>query len=127
MFVGHDHKNTFIGHVHGMDLGYTPTCGFESYGPQSRLRAVRCFEFTERNPTDYQTWLLSWGELVGRYSSNEARVFVEDHLPTSAAVVRNQLRRPGVFLTLCGLLGLGFHYRHTAHQRDKSQLGNTVQ
>lgn len=37
LFCGHDHKNAFVGHVHDIDLGYAPTCGFECYGPKSRL------------------------------------------------------------------------------------------
>ena len=124
MFVGHDHKNTFIGHVHGLDLGYTPTCGFTSYGPKSSLRAARCFEFNERDPSVYQTWLLSWGDLVARHSSNEARVFVEDHLPTSAPVVRNQLRRPGVFLTSIALLTLGMF--HISKSRKTKSPGHAT-
>ena len=28
LFCGHDHKNSFVGHVHDIDLGYAPTCGF---------------------------------------------------------------------------------------------------
>lgn len=38
LFCGHDHKNSFVGHVHDIDLGYAPTCGFECYGPKSRFR-----------------------------------------------------------------------------------------
>lgn len=103
LYCGHDHKNAFVGHVHGMDLGYAPTCGFTSYGPKSRLRGIRLFEFREDNPASYRTRMLNWGELVGRYSANEVRVFFEDHCVTDAAGVRNELRRPQVFLTLSAI------------------------
>lgn len=97
LFCGHDHKNSFVGHVDGMDLGYAPTCGFECYGPKSRYRGIRLFEFREDNPRNYVTRMLTWGELVGRYSSNEVRVFFEDHCVTGAISLRNELRRPQVF------------------------------
>ena len=97
LFCGHDHKNSFVGHVHGLDLGYAPTCGFECYGPKSRLRGIRLFEFLENDPAAYETRMLTWGELIGRHSSDELRVFFEDHCITSAAGLRNELRRPEVF------------------------------
>ncbi|MBW3079741.1 metallophosphoesterase family protein [Bifidobacterium simiiventris] len=97
LFCGHDHKNSFVGHVDGIDLGYAPTCGFECYGPKSRYRGIRLFEFREDNPRNYVTRMLTWGELVGRYSSNELRVFFEDHCITDAIGLRNELRRPQVF------------------------------
>ena len=40
LYCGHDHKNSFVAHVHDLDLGYSPTCGFGCYGPKSRLRAT---------------------------------------------------------------------------------------
>ena len=60
LFCGHDHKNSFVGHVHDIDLGYAPTCGFECYGPKSRLRGIRLFEFRENNPVSYVTRMLTW-------------------------------------------------------------------
>ena len=107
LFCGHDHKNAFVGHVHDLDLGYAPTCGFESYGPKSRLRGIRLFEFNERNPQGYVTRMLTWGDLVGRYSSNEVRVFFEDHCVTDLIGIRNELRRPQVFATLIGVGSMG--------------------
>lgn len=97
LYCGHDHKNAFVGHVDGLDLGYAPTCGFECYGPKSRYRGIRLFEFREDNPRNYVTRMLTWGDLVSRYSSNEVRVFFEDHCVTGAVSLRNELRRPQVF------------------------------
>ncbi|RSX53620.1 metallophosphatase [Bifidobacterium goeldii] len=96
LYCGHDHKNAFVGHVDGLDLGYAPTCGFECYGPKSRLRGIRLFEFREDNPRNYVTRMLTWGDLIGRYSSDEVRVFFEDHCVTGAVSLRNELRRPQV-------------------------------
>lgn len=103
LFCGHDHKNAFVGHVHDIDLGYAPTCGFEYYGPKSRLRGIRLFEFRENNPVSYVTRMLTWGDLIGRYSSNELRVFFEDHCVTDLIGIRNELRRPQVTATLLGI------------------------
>ena len=50
----------------------------------------------------YVTRMLTWGDLVGRYSSNELRVFFEDHCVTDLIGVRNELRRPQVSATLLG-------------------------
>ncbi len=108
LFCGHDHKNAFVGHAHGIDLGYAPTCGFECYGPKSRYRGIRLFEFHESNPAGYVTRMLTWGDLVGRYSSNEVRVWFEDHCVTGAISMRNELRRPQVFAVLSGAMSLGF-------------------
>ena len=108
LFCGHDHKNAFVGHAHGIDLGYAPTCGFECYGPKSRYRGIRLFEFHESNPAGYVTRMLTWGDLVGRYSSNEVRVWFEDHCVTDAVGMRNELRRPQVFAVLAGAMSLGF-------------------
>ena len=78
-------------------------CGFECYGPKSRLRGIRLFEFRENNPVSYVTRMLTWGDLVGRYSSNELRVFFEDHCVTDLIGIRNELRRPQVTVTLLGI------------------------
>ncbi|MBT1179369.1 metallophosphoesterase [Bifidobacterium vespertilionis] len=105
LFCGHDHKNAFVGHVDGLDLGYAPTCGFASYGPKSRLRGIRLFEFHESDPSRYTTRMLTYGELVGRRSRNETRVFFGDHLVTDGPSLRDQLRRPSVFVTIVGIAG----------------------
>ena len=111
LFCGHDHKNAFVGHVDGLDLGYAPTCGFASYGPKSRYRGIRLFEFHESDPAAYVTRMLTYGELVGRYSHNEVRTFLGDHLVTDGATLRDQLRRPTVFAgvaTVGVAISLGF-------------------
>ena len=51
--------------------------------------------------------MLTWGDLVGRYSSNELRVFFEDHCVTDLIGVRNELRRPQVSATLLGAVACG--------------------
>ncbi|MCQ5025118.1 metallophosphatase, partial [Bifidobacterium adolescentis] len=54
------------------------------------------------NPMASVTRMRTWGDLVGRYSSNELRVFIEDHCVTDLIGVRNELRRQQVSATLLG-------------------------
>ena len=127
LFCGHDHKNSFVGHVHDIDLGYAPTCGFECYGPKSRLRGIRLFEFRENNPVSYVTRMLTWGDLIGRYSSNELRVFFEDHCVTDLIGIRNELRRPQVTATLLGIGSVNVRRSRPRHRQTIQALGAATQ
>ena len=64
VFVGHDHKNSFVGKYKGIDLGFTQCCGFNSYGNRKK-RGVRIIELNENNPTEYNTYTRTYDELVG--------------------------------------------------------------
>jgi hypothetical protein len=113
LFSGHDHKNTFIGTVDSFDMGYTPTCGFTSYGPSSRDRALRLFTFHENDVCHYDTRLLTFGNLVALRSSDEVKIFAGKHMISSPATVRNDLRKPSVFSVLAaGVVALA---RATTH------------
>lgn len=51
---GHDHINSFIGTVKGVDIANAPGSSYTSYG-QADIRGVRLFRFTEYNVKDYET------------------------------------------------------------------------
>jgi len=51
---GHDHINSFIGSVEGIDIASTPGSTYTSYG-SSDVRGARLFRFTEYNVRDYET------------------------------------------------------------------------
>jgi len=51
---GHDHVNSFIGNVDGVDIASVPGSSFTSYGDKS-VRGVRLFRFTEHCIKDYET------------------------------------------------------------------------
>ncbi len=53
MFFGHDHYNSFIGKYKGIDLGYCPGAGYNTYGLNPR--AMRVFDFDENDVTNYET------------------------------------------------------------------------
>lgn len=82
VFAGHDHKNSFVGTYDGIDLGYTPSCGFNVYGEGTR-RAVRIFEFSEKAPAAYSTRTLSFRELVGRKVQTPVKDFLFRYAPTT--------------------------------------------
>ena len=51
---GHDHVNSFIGSVEGIDIANAPGSSYTSYGDPD-VRGVRLFRFTEFNVRDYET------------------------------------------------------------------------
>ena len=51
---GHDHLNSFIGTVDGVDMAAAPGCTYTGYG-DARARGVRLFRFREDNVRDYET------------------------------------------------------------------------
>ena len=51
---GHDHINSFIGSVDGIDIASAPGSSYTSYGDEA-IRGVRLFRFSEANVRDYET------------------------------------------------------------------------
>lgn len=61
---GHNHNNTFIGSLNGIDYCFTPGCGFNEYG-RDMERAVREIVIDENSPREYETRLLTFIDLLG--------------------------------------------------------------
>ena len=51
---GHDHINSFIGSLEGVDIASVPGSSYTSYGVENE-RGVRLFRFSEHNVRDYET------------------------------------------------------------------------
>jgi hypothetical protein len=51
---GHDHINSFIGSVDGIDIASAPGSSYTSYGDEG-IRGARLFRFSEANVRDYET------------------------------------------------------------------------
>ena len=64
MYFGHDHYNSFAGKVDGIDLGYCPGMGYNSYG--TKYRAFRVFEFDEDDVKNYETYSLNYKDCCGK-------------------------------------------------------------
>lgn len=82
MFFGHDHKNNFKGKYNDVDLVYTPSCGFNAYGPGYN-RAVRIIELNKNNIRNYNTYTVKYGELCGRKTKNPLKELMYDYAPTT--------------------------------------------
>lgn len=65
MYFGHDHYNSFAGKVDGIDLGYCPGMGYNSYG--TKYRAFRVFEFDENDVKNYKTYSLNYKDCCGKF------------------------------------------------------------
>ncbi len=60
--TGHDHVNSFIGKVDGIDLIQSAGVGFASYG-NDEVRGVRVITLNEANPGSYETDTLVYADL----------------------------------------------------------------
>ena len=61
VFVGHDHVNDFWGRLYGVAMGYGRMSGYGSYGADDMPRGGRVFEFDEKKPFDFETWVVLEG------------------------------------------------------------------
>lgn len=82
IYFGHDHKNCFYGNYKGVDLGYTPGCGFNVYGPRFK-RGVRVFELNEKEPQKYSTRVIHYSDIFGKKIKNPLKCYLLDQSPTS--------------------------------------------
>lgn len=63
-FFGHDHVNSFYGKTDdGIVMGYNGGTGFSTYG-RGGDRSVRVFEIDENDPANYDTYELTFNEMV---------------------------------------------------------------
>ncbi|MGI6005550.1 MAG: metallophosphoesterase family protein [Christensenellales bacterium] len=105
VFCGHDHNNSFVRDLGDIDLGYTQTCGFDTYGPDT-LRGVRIVKIHERNLRLYDTYTLTYRELVAKRPSRPLMNAVYNRMPTSIPQAVHLLKRIGFAVLGLMLLGL---------------------
>lgn len=95
LFVGHDHVNSFVRRLEGVDLGYTQGAGFNTYGPGEK-RGVRIFELDEGDLRNYKTYTVTAGELGVYKPSKPFKEFIYRNAPTSVDEVVTNLKRVAV-------------------------------
>ncbi len=61
--VGHDHTNSFVADISGVDLINTPGCTWHSYG-NNLVRGCRVFTINENDPWTYETEVISVADLA---------------------------------------------------------------
>ena len=92
LFVGHDHNNSFVRNLEGIDLGYTQGAGYNTYGPAEK-RGVRIFELDENNLTSYKTYTVTAGELGVYEPTKKLQEFIYRNAPTSVDEVVTNCKR----------------------------------
>ncbi len=111
VFVGHDHKNSFVGRYKNIDLGFTPSCGFNVYGNRTK-RGVRCIILDENHPKTYHTYVRTYEELVGKkvsrpvfdYLSSKAPETVDAAIPMIGRLLGIIAAIAVILIVLCALL-----------------------
>lgn len=76
MVFGHDHVNSFVGTVDGVDLVQTAGMSFQSYGAYA-VRGCRIFELNESDPWSYKTRPVTHADVFGE---DEYAQYVQDFL-----------------------------------------------
>ncbi|HJI46250.1 MAG TPA: metallophosphoesterase [Oscillospiraceae bacterium] len=74
VYCGHDHYDSFIGMVDGIDLGYCPGAGYNTYG--IRQREVRVFEFDENDVKNYKTYTVSYGDVCDKPLAEPVKTYI---------------------------------------------------
>ena len=92
LFVGHDHNNSFVRNLDGVDLGYTQGTGYNTYGPGEK-RGVRIFELYEDNLRNYKTYTVTADELGVYKPSKPVQEFIYRNAPTSVDEVLTNFKR----------------------------------
>lgn len=100
VFVGHDHKNSFVGRYKNIDLGFTQSSGFNVYGNRTK-RGVRCIILDENAPGKYETYTRTYEQLVGTKVSRP----VFDYL-TSKAPATMDAAIPMIVKGVCALVAV---------------------
>lgn len=80
IYFGHDHYNSFVGNVSGIDLGYCPGAGYNTYG--LKHRAVRVFEFDENDVRAYRTYTVDAKSCNAPEETAPIRNFIYCHAPS---------------------------------------------
>lgn len=80
IFFGHDHYNSFVGKVDGIDLGYCPGAGYNTYGLEKR--AVRVFEFDENDVKNYKTYIVNYRDCCKKSETAPVKNYIYCHAPS---------------------------------------------
>lgn len=88
VFVGHDHKNSFIGKYKNVTMGFTPSAGFNEYG-NGLNRGVRIIELDENNINSFETRVVTYKDLGFTKLKKPIKDFIYRHFPATvdAAIV----------------------------------------
>ena len=81
LVVGHDHVNSFVANVNGVDLIQTPSVTYNSYYTEL-YQGARIIELNEEDPWNYETYMLTANELALQEGSKLNEAGVRDNYKT---------------------------------------------
>lgn len=105
VFVGHDHKNNFVGRYRNIALGFTPSAGFNVYGNRTK-RGVRCIVLNEKKPYEYHTYTRTYEELVGKKVSRPVFDYLTSKAPATFEAAIPMILKAVLFLVLVIVLAV---------------------
>ncbi|MEI6580279.1 MAG: hypothetical protein WCN92_12580, partial [Eubacteriales bacterium] len=84
---GHDHVNSFVGKLRGVDLIQSPAASFRSYGNDNR--GVRVFVLDEANTQNYETYTLNFYDLMGNGTKAKLQFIfnADEKIPLMIAII----------------------------------------
>ncbi|MGN0531303.1 MAG: metallophosphoesterase family protein [Eubacterium sp.] len=91
VFVGHDHKNDFIGKYKNVYMGFTPSAGFNEYG-NGLNRGVRIIELDENDIYSFATRIVTYKDLGFKKLKNPIKDFIYRHSPATMDAAKILIR-----------------------------------
>lgn len=107
-FVGHDHKNNFIGKYKNIVLGFTPSAGFNEYG-DGMNRGVRIIELDENNISGFKTRVVTYADLGFKRLNKPVKDFLFRHFPASTDAAKILIRNIIICIIAVFLLFIILH------------------
>lgn len=88
VFVGHDHKNDFVGKYKNVTMGFTPSAGFNEYG-NGLMRGVRVIELDENNLKSFNTRVVTYKDLGFKHLEKPIKDYIYRKFPATvdAAII----------------------------------------
>ena len=98
---GHDHINSFIGSLEGIDIANAPGSSYTSYGAQN-IRGARLFRFSEYNVRDYETIHV----LYSNYDTPASYGFLKYYFSTTTGIYNAVKVGVSIIILVLGLVAL---------------------
>lgn len=98
---GHDHINSFIGSLEGVDIASAPGSSYTSYGAQD-IRGARLFRFSEYNVRDYETMHV----LYSSYNTPASYGFLKYYFSTTTGIYNAVKVGVSIIILVLGLAAL---------------------
>lgn len=106
LFFGHDHKNSFVGVHDGIAMGFTSSCGFNTYGDGVN-RGAREITLSEDNFDKFDTKFYTYTDLCGNKLRRPLYNALLNWLPTSPSDAVPKLTRLGLRLLILAAVIVG--------------------